>query len=60
MKDLLIKNAKIVNRGKIFEGDILVDKGRIIKVSAGISQEAKEIARDQWKEYLRDQNLHGL
>ena len=43
MKDLLIKNAKIVNRGKISEGDILVDKGRIVKIGTGIDQDTKEV-----------------
>jgi len=43
MKDLLIKNAKIVNRGKITEGDILIDKGRIVKIDTIISDDAKEL-----------------
>ena len=38
MKDLLIKNAKIINRGKITEGDILVHDSRIKKVASSIDQ----------------------
>jgi len=43
MKDLLIKNAKVVNRGVITEGDILVDKGRIVLIAGQIDQEAKQV-----------------
>ncbi len=43
MKDLLIKNAKVVNRGKITEGDILVDKGRILQIAGQIDQDAKQV-----------------
>lgn len=41
MKDLLIKNARIVNRGKIFEGDILIHKERIEKIDKNIDQNTK-------------------
>jgi len=41
MKDLLIKNARIVNRGKIFEGDVLIHNERIEKVDKSIDQDAK-------------------
>ena len=43
MKDLLIKNAKIINRGKITEGEILIDKGRIVKIASSIDQDTKEV-----------------
>lgn len=40
----LITNARIVNRGKITEGDILIENGRIAKVASSISSpEAKVI-----------------
>ncbi len=37
MKDFLIKNAQIVNEGKIFRGDVLIQKDRIAEVSESIS-----------------------
>nr|MCU0394055.1 dihydroorotase [Thermoflexibacter sp.] len=37
MQTILIKNAQIVNEGKIFSGDILVKNGRIEKVNTSIS-----------------------
>lgn len=36
-KMILIKNAQIVNEGKIFSGDILVKNGKIEKISSSIS-----------------------
>jgi len=33
----LITNARIVNEGRIFEGDVLIRDGRIAKLAAGIS-----------------------
>lgn len=35
-KSYLIKNAKIVNEGEVFEGDILIEKGRIAKIDTSI------------------------
>lgn len=43
MKDLLIKNARIVNRGKIMEGDILIHNERIEKIDKNIDQDAKRV-----------------
>lgn len=37
MAAILIKNARIVNEGKIFEGDLLLEQQRIEKISAHIS-----------------------
>ncbi len=37
MKNILIKNANIVNEGTIFLGDVLVENDRIIEISEGIS-----------------------
>ena len=37
MQRTLIKHAKIVNEGVIFEGDILIDDDKIIEVSESIS-----------------------
>ena len=32
LKSYLIKNARIVNEGKVIEGDLLVENGRISKI----------------------------
>ena len=40
MKSIVIKNAQIVNRGKIFSGDVLIEQGRIAKVEAQINSSA--------------------
>ena len=37
MQRTLIKHAKIVNEGAIYEGDILIDGDKIIEVSESIS-----------------------
>ncbi|MDG1535253.1 MAG: dihydroorotase, partial [Schleiferiaceae bacterium] len=36
MKSYLIKNARIVNEGKVIEGDLLVENGRISKIDRSI------------------------
>jgi len=41
MKSILIVNAKIVNEGRVFEGDIFVKNGRIEKVGSGLDQHAE-------------------
>ncbi len=37
MKRILIKNAKIVNEGKIFEGDLLIENQLIVEIADSIS-----------------------
>ena len=37
MKGIVIKNAKIVNEGKIFEGDVLIQEDLIVEVGQNIS-----------------------
>jgi dihydroorotase len=39
----LIKNVKIVNEGKIFEGDILIENDLISKIDSQISEDADQI-----------------
>ena len=38
MKRVLIKNARIVSENKVFEGDILIEDGRIAKIDKHLSQ----------------------
>ena len=42
MSTILIKNAKVVNEGKIFQGDVLVKDGRIEEISDSISVKSPE------------------
>ncbi|MEP6928464.1 MAG: dihydroorotase, partial [Flavobacterium sp.] len=37
MNRILIKNAKIVNEGSIFEGDVLIENDLIVEISDSIS-----------------------
>ena len=43
MKKVLIKNAKIVNEGKIFEGDVFVEDGIIVEISESISAKSPDV-----------------
>lgn len=47
----LIKNVKIVNEGKIFEGDILIENDIISKIDTNISEQADETV-DGFGKYL--------
>src|SRR5436190_10425974 len=40
MARFLIKGAQLVNEGKIFQSDILLDNGRIDKIAEGINAKA--------------------
>ncbi len=42
MKTILIKNAKIVNEGTIFEGDVLIENEFIVEVSENISPKSSD------------------
>ncbi|MEZ4930514.1 MAG: dihydroorotase, partial [Saprospiraceae bacterium] len=42
MKTVLIKNANIVNEGKIFNGDVLVEGDRISEIGESISSKSSE------------------
>ena len=43
---MLITNARILNEGKIIEGDVLIRQGRIAKIAAGISAPAGTVVHD--------------
>ncbi len=43
MRTILIKNAKIVNEGEIFEGDILIENDHIKSVESSISAKSSEV-----------------
>ncbi len=40
---ILIKNVNIVNEGRIFEGDVLIENDLISKISSGITEDADQI-----------------
>ncbi|WP_395059065.1 dihydroorotase [Flavobacterium sp.] len=42
MKQVLIKNAKIVNEGNIFEGDVLIENEFIIEIGENISPKSSD------------------
>ena len=42
MNKVLIKNAKIVNEGTIFEGDVLIENDIIVEISESISAKSAE------------------
>lgn len=45
MPSLLIRNARLVNEGQIFEADLLVRRGRIDKIATSIAASADEAPR---------------
>ena len=52
MKRILIKNAKIVNEGKIFEGDLLIEDELIFEISDSISAKTDYKVIDAEGNYL--------
>ncbi len=51
MSTILIRNARLVNRGQIQEADVLVKAGRIAKIAASI-QDSAEVEIDASGKYL--------
>lgn len=43
MKKVLIKNARIVNEGKIFEGDVSIEDGIIVEIAESISAKSPNV-----------------
>ncbi len=51
MSSVLIRNARLVNEGHEFEGDLLVSNGRIVKIAGSIHDENANVeidAKGQW------------
>ncbi|MDR6914626.1 dihydroorotase [Pseudomonas sp. 3296] len=51
MSSVLIRNARLVNEGREFEGDLLVSSGRIVKIASSIQGENADVEIDadgQW------------
>ncbi|MCB0653095.1 MAG: dihydroorotase [Saprospiraceae bacterium] len=40
MGSIIIRNGKMINRGQIVEGDIFIEKGKIVKVGTGLDKSA--------------------
>ncbi|TRO64316.1 dihydroorotase [Christiangramia sabulilitoris] len=43
MKKVLIKNAKIVNEGKIVDGDVFIEEGIIVEIAESISAKSPDV-----------------
>lgn len=52
MKSILITNAKIVNEGKVFEGDVFVKNGRIEKINNSLVNQNADKVIDAGGSYL--------
>ena len=51
MSSVLIRNARLVNEGREFDGDLLVSNGRIVKIASSIHGENADVeidAQGQW------------
>ncbi|SEM86814.1 dihydroorotase [Pseudomonas sp. ok266] len=51
MSSVLIRNARLVNEGREFDGDVLVSNGRIVKIARSIEGENAKVeidAKGQW------------
>lgn len=51
MSSVLIRNARLVNEGREFDGDLLVSNGRIVKIAGSIHGENAHVeidAQGQW------------
>ncbi|MHC8330454.1 dihydroorotase [Pseudomonas sp. LB3P25] len=51
MSSVLIRNARLVNEGREFDGDLLVSNGRIVKIASSIHDENADLeidAQGQW------------
>ncbi|HCP40777.1 MAG TPA: dihydroorotase, partial [Cryomorphaceae bacterium] len=42
-KSYLIKDARIVNEGKVVEGDVLIEAGRITKIDSSIGPKSANV-----------------
>jgi len=52
MNSILIVNAKVVNEGKVFEGDVFIYNGRINKISSGLLGQSSDKVIDAKGNYL--------
>ncbi len=52
MKSILILNANIVNEGRIFESDLLIDEGRITRIAPDLSSLQADTTIDAKGKYL--------
>ena len=40
MKSILIKNATLVNEGRVFQADVFISDGRIQKIGTGLTEKS--------------------
>ena len=64
MTETLIKNARIINEGKITEGDVLIRDGRIDKIGQGLSSRNGNIVDAKnnflFPDFTRKSGLHSF
>ena len=46
MSSVLIRNARMINEGREFDGDLLVSNGRIVKIARSIEGENASVEID--------------
>ena len=46
MSDWLIRNARIINDGTSFDGDLRISRGRIAQIGSGLSAHERETVVD--------------
>lgn len=52
MSSVLIRNARLVNEGREFDGDLLVSNGRIVKIARSIEGESAKVEIDATGQWL--------
>ena len=52
MKSILVVNARIVNEGRVYEGDLLIKDGRIEKIGSGLSNQNADRTIDAQGNFL--------
>ncbi|MBK5548917.1 MULTISPECIES: dihydroorotase [unclassified Pseudomonas] len=52
MSSVLIRNARLVNEGRAFDGDLLVSNGRIVKIASSIEGETASVEIDALGQWL--------
>jgi dihydroorotase len=63
MSSVLIRNARLVNESRRFDGDLLVSNGRIVKIASSIHGENAGVeidAQGQWHDKRLNDNCQGL
>ena len=60
MSRLLIRNARLVNEGQVFDADVLVAYGRIEKIASSIVSSQPILARCGWTPFAERSFRHSV